>query len=61
MLNLDTHILIYLLEGTLHPREHQLVLQQPLAISDIVLWELAKLQEFPASYDNKPLPLAVRL
>ena len=43
MLNLDTHILIYLLNGSLTPREHQLVVQQPLAISDIVLWELAKL------------------
>lgn len=43
MLNLDTHILIYLLDGALNPREHQLVVQQPLAISDIVLWELAKL------------------
>lgn len=43
MLNLDTHILIYLLNGSLTPREHQLVAQQPLAISDIVLWELAKL------------------
>jgi hypothetical protein len=29
MLNLDTHILIYLLEGTLNPREHQLVVQHP--------------------------------
>jgi PIN domain nuclease of toxin-antitoxin system len=35
--------LIYLLNGTLNPREHQLVAQQPFAISDIVLWELAKL------------------
>ena len=43
MLNLDTHILIYLLNGSLTPREHQLIAQQPLAISDIVLWELAKL------------------
>ena len=43
MLNLDTHILIYLLDGTLNPGEHQLVVQQPLVISDIVLWELAKL------------------
>jgi PIN domain nuclease of toxin-antitoxin system len=43
MLNLDTHILIYLLNGDLSDREHQLVVQEPLAISDIVLWELAKL------------------
>lgn len=43
MLNLDTHILIYMLNGSLTPREGQLVTQKPLAISDIVLWELAKL------------------
>ena len=43
MLNLDTHILIYLLKGTLDAREQQLVTSQPLAISAIVLWELAKL------------------
>jgi PIN domain nuclease of toxin-antitoxin system len=43
MLNLDTHVLIYLLDGTLDTREHQLAAEQPLAISDIVLWELAKL------------------
>ncbi len=43
MLNLDTHILIFLLEGKLDAREQQLIAQTPLAISDIVLWELAKL------------------
>lgn len=45
MLNLDTHILIYLLDGTLNARARQLVVHQPLAISDIVLWELAKLTQ----------------
>ncbi len=43
MLNLDTHILVALLAGDLKLREEQLVLDQELAISDIVLWELAKL------------------
>ena len=43
MLNLDTHILIYLLDGDWHDREEQLIAQEPLAISAIVLWELAKL------------------
>lgn len=43
MLNLDTHILIYMLNGDLEVREHQLIVQEPLAISSIVLWELAKL------------------
>lgn len=43
MLNLDTHILIYLLDGDLNTREQRLIVQTPLAISDIVLWEIAKL------------------
>lgn len=43
MLNLDTHILIYLLDGNLNAREQQLIAQTPLAIFDIVLWEIAKL------------------
>lgn len=43
MLNLDTHILIYALEGTLKPRERRLLAQEPWSISAIVLWELAKL------------------
>lgn len=43
MLNLDTHMLIHGLAGTLKPREHSLLERQPWSISAIVLWELAKL------------------
>lgn len=43
MLNLDTHILVAALEGELTPREGVLVANERLAVSDIVLWELAKL------------------
>ncbi len=43
MLNLDTHVLVALLEGSLKPAEEALVADEELAISDIVLWELAKL------------------
>jgi len=43
MLNLDTHILVALLNGDLSERERRLVVTEELAISDIVLWELAKL------------------
>lgn len=43
MLNLDTHILIFLLKGDLDDREHRLIAKESLAISDIVLGELAKL------------------
>jgi len=43
MLNLDTHLLVAVLIDDLRPRERRLVRSEPLAISDIVLWELAKL------------------
>ena len=43
MLNLDTHILIALLKGELSEEERALVINARLVISDIVLWELAKL------------------
>lgn len=43
MLNLDSHILVDFLSGELSPREMDIVRNQGLAISDIVLWELAKL------------------
>lgn len=45
MLNLDTHIVVDLLAGELTRAEERLVGDEPLAISDIVLWELAKLVE----------------
>jgi PIN domain nuclease of toxin-antitoxin system len=43
MLNLDTHILVALLDGSLTESERDLLSNDELAISDIVLWELAKL------------------
>ena len=43
MLNLDTHIVVALLSGDLGRREHDLIAGDSLAISDVVLWELAKL------------------
>ena len=43
MLNLDTHLVVALLDGSLSSRETALVSAEPLAISPIVLWELAKL------------------
>src|SRR5579875_69202 len=45
MLNLDTHILIYFLGGELTAREQDLMARDDWAISDIVLWEMAKLAE----------------
>ena len=43
MLNLDTHILVAALADELTPREQILVMNESLAVSDIVLWELSKL------------------
>lgn len=45
MLNLDTHILVALAAGEATPAELGRAVNQPLAISDIVLWELAMLVE----------------
>jgi PIN domain nuclease of toxin-antitoxin system len=43
MLNLDTHLIVALLDGSLSSRETTLVSVEPLAVSPIVFWELAKL------------------
>ncbi len=43
MLNLDTHIVVYLLSGNLTDDEFSSMKDEKLAISGIVLWELAKL------------------
>lgn len=45
MVNLDTHILVFALAGDLRPRERAVLASEPWCISDIVLWELAKLVE----------------
>lgn len=43
MLNLDTHVLIALLGDELRPEEETAIASDQLAVSAIVLWELAKL------------------
>lgn len=45
MLNLDTHILLHLLAGSLNTSELSLLRGQRLGVSSIVLWELAKLKQ----------------
>lgn len=45
MLNLDTHILVFALDGRLEPPEQRLLQAQPWSISGIVLWELASLRQ----------------
>jgi PIN domain nuclease of toxin-antitoxin system len=43
MLNLDTHVLLHALAGTLKPREKELLASAEWSISAIVLWEIFKL------------------
>ena len=43
MLNLDTHMLVALFTGDLSEEEFARAVNESLAISDIVLWELAML------------------
>jgi PIN domain nuclease of toxin-antitoxin system len=45
MLNLDTHILVHALNGTVTPAERRLLSTNGWGISAIVLWELAKLRQ----------------
>src|SRR5262245_3878842 len=45
MLNLDTHILLHALAGTVTARERRLLRDQPWSISAIVIWEIAKLAQ----------------
>lgn len=45
MLNLDTHILVHALAGSLTPAERRLLERDTWGISAIVLWELAKLSQ----------------
>ena len=45
MLNLDTHILIFALQGKVRPAERRMLLRSDWGISAIVLWELAKLSQ----------------
>ena len=45
MLNLDTHVLLHAVTGTLTVRETRLLRNNPWSISGIVLWEVAKLAQ----------------
>lgn len=45
MISLDTHILVYLVTGELKKQERELISGESLAISSIVLWEIAKLHK----------------
>jgi len=45
MLNLDTHMLVFAVQGELKPAERRLLSETSWSISSIVLWELAKLAQ----------------
>jgi len=45
MLNLDTHVLLHAVAGTLKPHEARLLAAENWSISAIVLWEVAKLAQ----------------
>jgi PIN domain nuclease of toxin-antitoxin system len=45
MLNLDTHILLYALAGTIKPAERRLLEGDRWSISAIVRWEICKLRQ----------------
>lgn len=45
MLNLDTHILIHAMVGSLTPKEKTLLSSDRWSISGIVLWEIGKLAQ----------------
>jgi len=45
MLNLDTHVLLHALAGTLRAPEEELLRREAWSISSIVLWEIAKLAQ----------------
>ena len=45
MLNVDTHVLLHAVAGSLQPRETRMLSADRWSISAIVLWEVAKLAQ----------------
>jgi PIN domain nuclease of toxin-antitoxin system len=61
LLNLDTHILLHALAGSLRPREKRLLADHPWSISAIVLWEIAKLVQLGRVVLDLDSPEVVRV
>jgi PIN domain nuclease of toxin-antitoxin system len=62
MLNLDTHILLYALSGDITAHERTLLAGEEWGISDIVIWEIAKLiqlRRIEFDLDNQALTRAL--
>ena len=45
MINLDTHLLVFALAGTVTEKERKILAANPWSVSAIVWWELAKLAQ----------------
>ena len=60
MLNLDTHVLLYALSGTLTRAEAALLSRHVWSISAIVLWEIAKLAQLGRIEVDLDAPLLLR-
>jgi PIN domain nuclease of toxin-antitoxin system len=60
MLNLDTHILLHAVAGSLRGRERELLGGHRWSISAIVLWEIAKLAQLGRIEVNLDDPEVVR-
>ncbi|HEY4562324.1 MAG TPA: PIN domain-containing protein, partial [Thermoanaerobaculia bacterium] len=60
MLNLDTHILIYALQGSLTRKEHKILSSDTWSISGIVLWEISKFVQLGRVEMNLADPEVIR-
>lgn len=60
MLNLDTHVLLHALAGSLPPGERVLLAGHSWGISAIVLWEIAKLVQLERVRTDLDAPEFVR-
>lgn len=61
MINLDTHLLVFALDGTVTAKERRALEAAPWSISAIVLWELAKLRQLGRVELDLEAPEIVRL
>jgi PIN domain nuclease of toxin-antitoxin system len=61
MLNLDTHILLHALAGSLKPRERRLLESDSWSISAIVRWDICKLEQLGRIELDLQLPEVARV
>jgi PIN domain nuclease of toxin-antitoxin system len=61
VINLDTHLLVFALDGNVTTKERRALEAAPWSISAIVLWELAKLRQLGRIDLDLEAPEIVRL